>query len=93
MTPAVSYELVSAYVRYTDAEHAHMADEWPEIANDALIVADTYDEALGYACERLIRVLLELRVEKPVRFIHHPHNEAGADPLDAFGSLGWRVVE
>lgn len=93
MTPAVSNELVSAYVRYTDAEHAHMADEWPEIANDALIVAGTYAEAFGYACEALIRVLIEHQVTKPVRFIHHPHKEAGDDPLDAFGSLGWKVVE
>lgn len=82
--------VVAAYVRYTDKAHEKLARSWPELGD--VIVGETYVEAFAFACEAVVRTLIDNQIGNPVLFVHHPHAENSADPLDAFGSLGWKSV-
>ena len=79
------------YARYTIEEYAHLTEVWPELGPN-LIIRKTYEEASDAAILAVIHRLAEEKITEPIRIIYKPHSMVSEDPMDRFGSWGWKTL-
>ncbi len=88
-------DTVGTFIIYTDKAHEGFRDLYPDHYQPLIVVRDTYAEAEAEA-KRMTQGTADwymaLNPDAHIRWIHHPVHSSGVqDPLDYFGSWGWKT--
>jgi hypothetical protein len=79
--------VIGFYRRYGIEKHRDLVEVWPELGD--VLFRDTYKDASEAARAECLASLKSMSMG-PVTWVHHPHKENSDDPLELFGSWGWK---